>query len=379
MASATSRATRTLLVAALGSRAVVLLCTFAGTFFTRADYRFWSGGGEGFRWAYLDSRWLDGFGRWDTWFYLRIAASGYGPAPEGGWAHEAAFFPLFPMLTRGVAELTGLPLFLAGLAVSWACFCLAVRAAWLFFRADEEPSLGSAGEERAAWAVAVLLLFPGSLFLTAVYTESLFLLLAALALLGARRGAFGVAGVAAALAALTRPNGILLLVPLAIEAWRARTGSARRLALSALPFLLAPLAVAAHALLIRQIYGDPFYFQKVQAAWGRHLSGPWEALLGFHFDPDYYAVALALLVAVVAAWRRGQRPAWQAWGLLSLALPLSTGTLKSLPRFAGVDLPFFWVVARWTESRRARWIYAAGALALLAVYAFRLGRGDAIN
>lgn len=375
MASATPRATRTLLVAALGTRALVVLCAFAGTFFTRADYRFWSGGAEGFRWAYLDSRWLDGFGRWDSWFYLRIAASGYGPAPEGGWAHEAAFFPLFPMLTRGVAELTGLPLYLAGLAVSWFCFGLAVRVAFLLFRADEEPG----GEERAAWAVAVLLLFPGSLFLTAVYTESLFLLLAATALLGARRGAFVLAGLAAALAALTRPNGILLLLPLAIEAWRARAGSLRRLARLAAPFALAPLAVLAHALLIRQIYGDPFYFQKVQAAWGRHLSGPWEALLGFHFDPDYYAVAVALIVAVAAAWRRGQRPAWQAWGLASLALPLSTGTLKSLPRFAGVDLPFFWVVARWTESRRARLIYAVGALALLGVYAFRFGRGDAIN
>ena len=199
-----------LVLAAAGTRLLVVAAGAAGTFFPRLDYRFWSGAAEGgLRWAYEPSRILDIFGRWDTWYYLRIAAAGYQRAAAGD-QNEGAFFPLFPMLVRGVAVLTRLPLYLAGLLVAWTCFALAVRAVHGLF-ADV------AGEERATRATAALLVFPGSLFLTAVYTESLFLLLSATAVRAARWRAFGLAGLAAALAAGTRPNGVLVLLPVAIE------------------------------------------------------------------------------------------------------------------------------------------------------------------
>ena len=122
--TATSTATFALL--AIGTRVLCAAAQFAGTYWQRIDYRFWSGAApDGYLFAYVPSRFIDSFARWDTWYYLRIAAGGYGHAPPGGIAHEAAFFPLYPMLVRGVAELTGLPLLYAGLAVSWIGFALA--------------------------------------------------------------------------------------------------------------------------------------------------------------------------------------------------------------------------------------------------------------
>jgi hypothetical protein len=357
--------------AALGTRLLIVLCMAAGTYFPRVGYRFWTGlTPDGLLWAYDPSRWLDGFGRWDTWYYLRLAAVGYLP-PSGDWAHEAAFFPFFPMLVRGISELTGLSLFHAGLVVAWVCFALAIRAVYVLFR-------DVAGEARAAEATIALLVFPGSLFLTAVYTESLFLLLSVTALHAARRRAFGLAGIAAALATWTRPNGLLLGLPLAIElflAWRRRERVGYAWPLLALP----AVALGAHCAWQSHVYGDPFYFQHVQAVWGRHFSGPWVALFEFHFDPEYYLITLGALLAVGQAWRARQPASLQTHGALSILLPLSTGTLKSMPRFVGVDFPLFLALSERLRSRRARALYTAGALLLLVVYAFRVARADAIN
>ena len=98
-----------------------------------------------------------------------------------------------------------------------------------------------------AWLVATLYLalFPTSLFLGAVYGESLYLALAIGTFVLAERGRLGWASVVAGLALLTRPQGIALLPALAVFAWRSERRG-RDLALLAVPagmFLLFPLVL----------------------------------------------------------------------------------------------------------------------------------------
>ncbi|HET9598024.1 MAG TPA: mannosyltransferase family protein [Anaeromyxobacteraceae bacterium] len=357
-------------VAALATRALVHVAAVAGTRWPRPE-RLVHAAPDGHRYLFSPVPALDALARWDSAFYLRIAAQGY-VAPPSGAPHDAAFFPLYPWLLGALQRALGLDPVLAGLAVSAAAFALGVAATYRLL-ADV------AGEEEAADATVLLLAFPGSLFLSAVYTESLFLALSAGALLAARRGRLGAAGALAALAALTRPNGVLLVLPVGVEAFLAWRRGARVLP-GALALLLPPLALAAHAARLGRAYGDPLAFAHVQAQWGRGLAPPWRAFLAFNQDPEHYLVAFGGLAALWSAWRARRQPAsLQLHAALALIVPICTGSLKSLPRFAGVAFPLFQTAARWTRWRAARVAWLAVSLGLLAWWSFRFGRGDGVN
>ena len=89
----------------------------------------------------------------------------------------------------------------------------------LLYPRRPEARLGTDG---AARSVLYLAIFPMALFLQAVYSESLFLLLSLAAFSLAERGRFAGAGVVAGLAILTRVAGLALLPALAVLTWRHR-------------------------------------------------------------------------------------------------------------------------------------------------------------
>ena len=101
--------------------------------------------------------------RWDAIHYLAIASHGY---------HSAAatvFFPLYPLLVGALGWLCGSTV-MAGIAVSLIALALALV---LLHRLAELEL----GREVADVTVALLAFAPLSFFFSAVYTESLFLLL----------------------------------------------------------------------------------------------------------------------------------------------------------------------------------------------------------
>ncbi|MGH7264256.1 MAG: mannosyltransferase family protein, partial [Candidatus Rokuibacteriota bacterium] len=152
--------------------------------------------------------------RWDAWWYLSVVERGYWFDPQG--KSNVAFFPVFPLAIRGVTWLIDNHV-VAGLLVANVAAAAAVVAFWVWVR-DE------AGVVAAERAVLWLLVFPFSFFFHTVYAEPLFFLLATLALIGARRRRWPWAGVWGALAAGTRPVGVLLFPAFAwalARDWRA--------------------------------------------------------------------------------------------------------------------------------------------------------------
>ncbi|MDQ3045109.1 MAG: hypothetical protein M3R06_08170, partial [Chloroflexota bacterium] len=144
---------------------------------------------------------------WDGLWYKLIAEQGYnGSASQTA---KAAFWPFYPWLMDGGSRLTGLSVDVVGYIISNLSF---LGALMLLYRLVVED-FDRAVARRTLWALA---LFPTAFFFSAVYTESLFLLLAVGALLAARLGNWWVAGVAGLLAALTRSYGVLLLIPFAV-------------------------------------------------------------------------------------------------------------------------------------------------------------------
>jgi hypothetical protein len=317
---------------------------------------------------------------WDGAWFLRIASNGYTrPA-------SPAFFPLYPLLVRGLGFVFGGNLVIAAVALSLTAYALAMVTLYRLTAAEID-------RHTALWTVIFISAFPAALFFQAAYSESLFLLFTSVALLAARRGRWLWAGLAGLLATLTRNAGVVLLVPLAWlwwDQWRGGGGhlpggpppkgdgtpTRRPAPLSLLWLLLVPAGLGLYMVYLWQRFGDALLFSSAQSRWGRGLASPistvvsgvriavrsasqlatgtvpqsdgalsWSLALGN--ITALIALVLAVLLVIVC-WRR-LPAAYTLYSLAALAVPLCFPTaskpLLSLPRFILVDFPLFIAVA----------------------------------
>ena len=193
------------------------------------------------------------FAQWDARWFLQIAEHGYEEVPQA-----AAFFPVYPAAAHALAWLTGSTL-VAGVLISLAA---GAAAAW----ALAEIARPILGERGANDVVLYLALYPVGFVFTALYSDGLFLALAAGSFLAATRGKAVTAGVLGGLATGTRLLGLALLPALVVLLWRGR--DARSLARLA-PLALLPAAVGLYALYLNSTLGDPWAFTSAQADWNR--------------------------------------------------------------------------------------------------------------
>lgn len=350
------------------------------------------------------------YARWDAVWFLDIANLGYPTS----YAPRTAFFPLYPGIVRVGGFLLGSHV-LAGLLVSSAC---AYAGAMVLHRLTELEL----GRPAAGMAVWTLLVFPGSLWLTAVYSEGLFLALSVGCLYLARDGRWlGVAAVGT-LAAMTRSAGVVLVLPILLMAWQqardagtgplAGAGEAAAHARRELARALRPAALAAGAvvggllLFVLGLWmaGHPLTVSfDQQQAWGRRNVGPFRGVLesvaaaadglsqlfGSAVTPavatpnaswmnPLLLVFLVVGLAALVGTARRLPPAYAAYAGCALLLPLSAPVmasggepLMSLPRFLGVLFPLamwagWWLTrGRWQRTRRA--VLAVVGLGLLAL------------
>lgn len=348
------------------SRLVLLLAAWFSRAFPR-DALYPDAASVARGWSFVPWRALDVWGRWDTSYYLDIAQRGYGADS----AH-LAFFPLYPALVRLVASLTGATpsrtaLYLAAVAVS----NVAALAGLAVLHHLAREVLHE--REDAARTVTYLVAFPAGMFLSCAYTEGVFLLLGAATFLLGWRRRWALAGVTGFLLALTRPVGVLYLVPLAWLALRPpEPGRPSRGNIAWLALL--PAGLAAYAAYGGWLTGDPLAVFHVQSRWGRGLSWPWTTLArprGFHPLMTRIDAASAILFAGLglAALRAARTRSLGLLLLLSVAPILSSGTLMSGTRFLAVAFPAFLLLApvgrRYPLFDRA---YLFGAVALQALF-----------
>lgn len=170
--------------------------------------------------------------RWDSTWYLKIAEAGYTSADPA----RSAFFPLYPALIAIVSAPLGGSLLVAGLVISWGC-------ALAFLTVLHRTVAAARDTATATTVVRVAAFVPPAVFLSAVYTEALFLLLSLAALVAARRDRWAWAGALAAFAASCRSIGVLLVIPLAVEyLWGRRSTMVRGAAAPITPGSFEPAA-----------------------------------------------------------------------------------------------------------------------------------------
>jgi hypothetical protein len=224
---------------------------------------------------------LEAFANWDGKWYREILTDGYSYRP--GSPSNVAFFPAYPLLGRGVARLTGVSSNVALLIVSH--FCLATMfialAAYVQQRLRTgRPSLARGGsgadvEQPGPWVLLAAGLWPTTFFFRMAYSESLFVLIAVIALYGMeRRWPAPVLAVIVSLGAMVRPVGVALLGPLAMHLWTDFSPSVdrRKTIGTKLVRLTVYLALASSGLLAYMAYqwvafDDPLAFAKTQEYW----------------------------------------------------------------------------------------------------------------
>lgn len=144
--------------------------------------------------------------RWDACWYGKIAAFGYEPQEL-----SVNFWPLFPVLTGGVARLVGGSVAIAGLIVSAIAYVAAMVGVYRLVARDVD-------DITARRTMVLITIFPSAFFLFAPFTEALFLALAVWTMVAARERRWLLAGTIGLLAALTRIQGLFLALPLGWEA-----------------------------------------------------------------------------------------------------------------------------------------------------------------
>ena len=324
--------------------------------------------------------------RWDGQWYLKIATEGYR-VDDG----SSAFFPLYPWIVTVMGWLAGERFIWAGILLSSAFFLGALVLLHRLVRFDFHV-------EDAGRTVFYLAAFPMAFFFWAVYSESLFLMLSIGALLAMRAQRWWLAALCIALAIWTRTTGLLLLLPMAWELWRAYyppkpkadgpipPPRPSRLDLASLS--LPAISLVLFLLWSWIVFRDPLAPLSAQADWNRHFSWPWQTLagawtaatqVGIVFQPENqswtYLGALVLALVVGALAIRWLRPSYSIYLWAGIIFPLFSATphnpLLSYPRFLAVLFPAFIVLALIGRNRYANQLITWTSILLLALYTLR--------
>ncbi|MGA2966697.1 MAG: hypothetical protein ABSD64_10830 [Terriglobales bacterium] len=289
--------------------------------------------------------------RFDTLWYLRIAERGYD-RPAG-----VVFYPLYPWLIRGLSGLAG-PVAAALLISTVAAFFYF----WGLLRLARNESPGAQPLRTVMLAAA----WPASFFFFAGYTEALAIALIVWSVAWARDQRWVLAAACALAAGLTRSAGTLVIVPLAIMAWRAP----RR---ARWPVAMAPLGTLGYWFWLRQT-GRPSVAAAYRMYWNTEVASPWTTLwrairsLAERPDPLVAISLVALIfffVAGVAARRRMriEDRLFSAAVIAHLLLRMCWPPLLGAPRYLLPVYPAFLTMGIWADNmERTRFAFLCAAL-----------------
>ncbi len=315
---------------------------------------------------------VDPWTHWDGEWYRRIAVHGYtNLALDETGQRDTAFFPLYPIAVRTLAAIVG-DVDLAGLLVSNAALLATLIVLYRLVRLHAAPAI-------ARGAILLLAFFPFSYFLGAMYSESLFLLAIVAAFTFGEQERWRAAGVAGALAGLTRVTGVLIVPGLLLLYLEQRRFDLRRCRWDCAWILAALLGPALHAAFLQARFGDAFLFIRSQyvPGWGAGIdlamaldtaraaltgSLGGESILPLMHALHLVAWCLALVLSLLA-WGR-PRIAYGVWATLMVLASFSLW--RSAGRYAVTVFPLFVVAALLVGKRRIfPWLLLGSGLALV--------------
>ena len=308
------------------------------------------------------------FNRWDAPHYVDIAKNWY--VNSGDQANFIVFFPLYPILIRLATvdfNFFNLSALIISNVSSLFAFFFLYRLAKLEFNI-----------EVAIKAVVFLCVFPTAYFLSAPYTEGLFLATVIASIYYARIGKWHLAGLFGLFASLTRMAGLLLLPVLLVEYLHQRSWKPRKTFFNVLWVFLALAGFLIYLGINVQVTGNPFTFLAVESAhwnnrlepltglkesWSWTLNGDYPGNITIGGAPLFFAV-FGLAMIGVAIWRR-LRTSYIVYMLLSWGLAVSTSWWISVPRYIMAMFPMFFLFGMLTHKKEINIAIAVASAAAM--------------
>lgn len=322
---------------------------------------------------------------WDGQWYRRIAAEGYPqevPRDASGLSQQnaLAFYPLYPLLVRGLMTVSGWKFSVAGIVVSLVASTLALVLLGFFLRKILSPVA-------AVLVVAILSTSPPAITFGMTYSEGLALLLLVVLLVALRKRQWWWVVSVLVLVGLSRPVGVpLVLVVAAAIFWRWRQQVQRGKPIAQWEWL-GMLAAGFTSLLAGWIWpactaawtGQVDAYTDTMAAWRANHEliyfWPWWQNLSYVISPGVLvwllpAGIIGFFVAVLGPWARGlgvELRVWSAaYGAYLLAvLDVWTSTWRYLLFFFPLIAVFIGAAWRQRDSRSLVSVRVQIALAVL--------------
>lgn len=320
-----------------------------------------------------DHPWLEIWDRWDSLHYQGLAKIGYQPTGV-----SKAFYPLFPWCVRFISRLN-IDYLVSAFIVSGIASVVAVIVLRRIVQLEFSPGVA----RRATW---FFLIFPTAYFFHVGYSEALFLALALGSVLAARTERWWVAGLLGSLSWMTRPNGIVLIPTLAVEALQQWIRT-KRWRWQWLWIGLIPAGFGVYLFINWHISGDPFAFLRTRKeSFYMSASWPWVGIQGAIGNlrrapneaemvggQEFFFAALGFVCAVWS-WVK-LRPLYAMWMTSSWLLFVSVTFLQSLPRYSLTMFPMFMLFALVAKSRFWSAVITVWSLLFLALFASLFARG----
>jgi hypothetical protein len=283
----------------------------------------------------------------DSGWYVDIAKNGYAYP-------KYVFMPAYPALIRALGSILG-DYWWAAISIAWA----SSFASLPLFQAIAERYMDRV---EAMWATLLMASFPHVFAFTSLaYSEPLFLLLCLGAWLSYLRDAMPLSAAAMGMAALSRPYGVMIAIPIALDLLKKRD-------FGKMAWLSIPLGSLAFWGLFCHLFAGDWMATLTQQGYWAKLGMPygiirtylWGAVFGGERSQsiNYYLIAFVAIMGYLAFssaradWRLG---AFASAGYLVL---LAIGTLPSLSRFISFLFPI------WLSIRIKSPIAGAAALAI---------------
>jgi Dolichyl-phosphate-mannose-protein mannosyltransferase len=342
------------------------------------------------RWP--DALWLM-WQHFDSGFYLDIAKNGYWDVTVVTSQSNWIFHPLYPILIAVFGHLFGssdAAFSIASLFVSNGAAFAAIIYLYLLVRNEF-------GSPIAARTVFYLALFPTSFYLSATFSESVFLVCALACIYYARRRQWWIAGICGGLASLARIQGVLLFLPVLWEYWqvladryvplpediRSKTlleqayawlySRTRSIVLGArnwrnwtslVGVMMVPLGIIPFFTYAKFRTGD--FLEPIHAhsqGWGRGFEYPWRTMINALLHPtaisafewDFWPLNIVMVFVFLGftVWAFRRLPGIYAiYTFVMVVMPLCTGSINSISRYYLIVFPAMILLALWSMSSK---------------------------